>query len=48
MNCIDESSLIPQTEEGVELAEWKNEKAVQIALENTYPNIKLVLGSIRI
>ena len=48
MNCIDESSLIPQTEEGVELAEWKNEKAVQIALENTYPNIKLVLGSISI
>ncbi len=48
MDCTDESSLIPQTEEGIELAEWKNKKAVQLALENTYPSIKLVLGSVRI
>ena len=48
MNCTDESSLVPQTEESIELAEWKNEKAVQIALENTYQNIKLLLGSIKL
>ena len=48
MGCTDESSLIPQTQEGIELVEWKNKKAVQLALENTYPNIKLVLGSVRV
>ena len=45
MECTDESTLTPQTEEGIELVEWKNEQAVQLALQNTYPNIKLVLGS---
>lgn len=46
MNCTDESLLTPQTEEGIELVEWKNEKAVRLALDNTYPNIKLVMGSV--
>lgn len=46
MNCRDESSLTPQTEEGIQLVEWKSEQALQLALENTYPNIKLVLGSL--
>ena len=45
MDCSDESPLIPQTEEGIELVEWKSQQAVQLALENTYPNIKLVLRS---
>ncbi len=47
MHCTDESPLIPQTEEGIELVEWKNDQAVQLALENTYPNIKLVLRNIK-
>ena len=47
MDCTEECPLIPQTEEGIDLVEWKNEKAVQLALKNTYPNIKLVLGNIR-
>ena len=48
MNCTDDSPLTPQTEEGIELVEWKNEQAVQLALENTYPNIKLVLRNIKL
>ncbi len=48
MDSTDESTLIPQTEEGIELVEWKNKKAVQLALKNTYPNIKLVLGNIKL
>ena len=46
MDSTDESPLIPQTEEGIEFVEWKNKKLVQLALENTYPNIKLVLRNI--
>lgn len=46
MDCKDESPLTPQIEEGIEFVEWKNEQAVQLALENTYPNIKLVLKNI--
>ena len=46
MDCTDESPLTPQIEEGIEFSEWKNEQAVQLALENTYPNIKLVLKNI--
>ena len=48
MDCTDQSSLTPQTEEGIELVEWKNEQAVKLALENTYPNIKLVLRNIKV
>ena len=48
MECTDESPLIPQTEEGIELVEWKNEQAIKLALENTYPNIKLVLRNIKV
>ena len=48
MDCKDESNLTPQTEEGIELVEWKNQKEVQLALENTYPNIKLVLRNIKV
>ena len=46
MDCKDESPLTLQIEEGIEFVEWKNEQAVQLALENTYPNIKLVLKNI--
>ena len=48
MDCTDESPLIPQTEEGIELVEWKNEQALRMALENTYPNIKLLLKNIKV
>ena len=36
MDCKDESPLTPQIEEGIEFVEWKNEQAVQLALENTF------------
>ena len=48
MECTDESPLIPQAEEGIELVEWKNKQAVKLAVENTYPNIKLVLRNIKV
>ena len=48
MDCTDESPLKPQTNEGIELVEWKNKQAVQLALENTYSNIKLVLKNIKL
>jgi 8-oxo-dGTP pyrophosphatase MutT (NUDIX family) len=47
MNCTDESPLTPQTEEGIELVEWKNEQTVQLALGNTYPNIIRVVEKSR-
>ncbi|MDV7187189.1 NUDIX domain-containing protein [Lutibacter sp. TH_r2] len=36
--------LQPQLEEGIEKVEFKNETAVNIALENTYKNIKLLFN----
>ena len=48
MECTDESSLTPQKDEGIDLVEWKNKQAVQLALENTYPNIKLLLRNIKV
>jgi len=34
--------LTPQSEEGIEQVEFKNEAEVKLALENTYENIKLL------
>ena len=39
MQSTCNSKLVPQTEEGIEKVEWKDEKTVRLALENTYPNI---------
>lgn len=42
MSTNFEGKLIPQIEEGITKVEFKNEKNTQKALENTYPNIKLL------
>ncbi|MCD6543759.1 MAG: NUDIX domain-containing protein [Flavobacteriaceae bacterium] len=42
----DENSLIPQLEEGITKAEWKDNIEIQNALSNTYPNIKLLIKSV--
>ncbi len=39
----DENKLIPQIEEDITRVAWKNKKEVQMALENSYPNIKLLI-----
>jgi len=40
-------SLKPQVEEDITEAVWKNDKQMQQALKNTYPNIKLLLKSLQ-
>ena len=40
--------LIPQTEEGIGVAEWKKESEISSILENTYENIKIVLEQSRL
>ncbi len=47
MQSTSNSKLVPQTEEGIEIVEWKDENTVQQALENTYPNIIRVVEKSR-
>ncbi len=35
--------FIPQIEEAITKVEWKDSKGIQSAIENTYPNIKLLI-----
>jgi NUDIX domain-containing protein len=35
--------FIPQIKEGITRVMWKNKKEIDIALQNTYPNIKLLI-----
>ena len=42
MNTNFQGPLIPQEEEGIEKAIFKNHEETEIALENTYENIKLL------
>jgi len=37
-----DGELTPQTEEGITLVKWLNEKEVSEALKNTWENIKLL------
>ncbi len=39
----DQKVLIPQQEEGISIVTWKDKKEVKIAIQNTFPNIKLLL-----
>jgi len=39
----NESRLIPQIEEDITKVVWKNKKEVKKALQNSYPNIKLLI-----
>ena len=36
---------LPQTEEGIETVEWKKESEIPQLLENSYPNIKLLMDN---
>lgn len=47
MNCIDESMMKPQTEEGIERLEWMTEKEVQTALLNSYSSIRYVIDQLK-
>lgn len=40
-------SLKPQIEEDITEAVWKNDNQILLALKNTYPNIKLLLKSLK-
>ena len=44
MKSSFEGILKPQIEEGIEKVEFKNENATNLALENTYENIKLLFN----
>lgn len=48
MNCIDESMMQPQTEEGIEKLEWMTEKEVQTALLNSYSSIRYVIDQLKV
>ncbi len=39
----NEKVLVPQQEEGISIVVWKDKKEVKTALQNTFPNIKLLL-----
>ena len=43
MDCIDDSNMTPQHDEGIELVEWKSEKKATELSKNTYKNIRKVL-----
>lgn len=43
----DDIEVYPQLEEDITEVVWKNKHEVKLALNNTYPNIKLLVGSLR-
>lgn len=43
MNYEGNQELIPQTEEGIGIVEWKPKSEIPALLKNTYENIKIVL-----
>src|SRR5690606_27951320 len=45
MNYEGNEKLIPQTEEGIGIAEWKPKSEIPEILKNTYENIKIVLDT---
>ena len=44
MNAVGSNALTPQAEEDIEIAEWVSPADLKPYLENTYPNIKLILA----
>lgn len=49
MNCDGSAPLIPQTEEGITKAEWKNkESIISEVIPNTFKNIQLILKEVGI
>ena len=43
----DDIKVYPQLEEDITEVVWKNKQEVKLALNNTYPNIKLLVDSLR-
>lgn len=43
MDCIDDSNLAPQKEEGIKKAEWMDMEQVRIALHDSYRSIRYVM-----
>jgi len=46
MNELEKSTLIPQTEEGIEKVEWIDVTTDDFPLENSYENIKLLFSDL--
>src|SRR5690606_36433368 len=46
MSYDGNQELIPQTEEGIGIAEWKSKEDLPEILKNTYENIKIVLSKV--
>lgn len=46
MNCLDDSKMKPQIEEGIEELCWMNEKEIQKAMLNSYSSIRYVLDQL--
>ena len=44
MNCLDDSNMTPQKEEGIEKVEWKSQLDALKAIDTSYQNIKTVLN----
>ncbi len=42
----DDKRLTPQFEEDITKVEWKNKIEIEIALKNTYPNIRMLMENI--
>ena len=43
MNCLDDTNMMPQREEAIELVDWIDINQLQPILDNTYASIKLLL-----
>ena len=43
MNCLDDSKLMPQTEEGIDKIEWLTPKEAQKALNNSYASVEYLM-----
>lgn len=46
MNCVDDSAMKPQIEEGIDELCWMDEKEIQKALLNSYSSIRFVFDQI--
>jgi NADH pyrophosphatase NudC (nudix superfamily) len=45
MDCVDDSKIKPQKEEGIHDVRWMNRSELQIAMTNTYATIEHVILS---
>lgn len=47
MECIDDSSMAPQAEEGIEDVKWMSDEEVEVALKTSYRSIQEVFSKFR-